>query len=94
MADEPSESDKKGYSETSFERSCVRCCGATTFVLVGLLVLSWVAHAIPIVSVNDAPSFARSLLWSSIAHHTKSYGEWKDAISPPPPSFGDGAGNF
>ena len=83
-----------GYKESDTQRACVRCCGATSFVLLGLLSLSWYAHSMPVVSVSDAPPFARSMLWAAIAHHTNAYEDWKSGISPPPPSFGDGKGNF
>ena len=31
------------------------------------------------------PAYAKSLLWSSIAHHTKPYQDWSQVTAPPPP---------
>ena len=79
-----------GYVETNCQRNTVRCCGSSCFVILGLLLMAWIFHAIPVVTVTDVPAFARSLIWSSIAHHT-----WTDALAPPPPPlrFLDGNGN-
>jgi hypothetical protein len=65
-------------------------------VLLGALVLAWIVHAIPVVSITDVPSFARSLMWMSISHHVTGMDSWRDddAAPPPPPRFGDGRGNF
>ena len=86
--------DQLGYRESDAQRACVRCCGAFCFVCIGLLSLSYWAHSVPIVSVSDAPPFARSLIWSSLAHHTEAWQSWQSGLAPPPPSFGDGKGNF
>ena len=79
-----------GYTETDCQRNTVRCCGSSCFVILGLLTIAWVFHAIPVATVTDAPAFARSLIWMSIAHHT-----WADNPAPPPPPlmFLDGNGN-
>lgn len=80
--------------ETQLERTSVRCVGATCFVLWSVLVFSWAVYAAPLSWVSDAPRFARSLLYLSVAHHTDQWKEHVDALPPPPPSFGDGRGNF
>lgn len=82
------------YQETSFETTCVRCCGACCLIFMGLLIVSWVVHAIPVATITDVPAFARSVLWMSIAHHTDAWNSAQARVSPPPPRFGDGAGHF
>lgn len=82
------------YEESEWETTTVRCCGAFACVLLGTLVLSWIVHAIPISTVTDIPPFARSMIWMSIAHHTDAWKAQQGSISPPPPAFGDGLGNF
>ena len=82
------------YNEAEWETTTVRCCGAFCCVLLGVFALSWVVHAIPISTVNDIPPFARSMIWMSIAHHTDPWQRMQGSVSPPPPVFGDGLGNF
>ena len=43
-------------------------------MFMGLVIMAWVFHAIPVATVTDVPPFARSLIWMSIAHHTE---PWK-----------------
>ena len=78
--------------ESACQRNAVKCCGSVFFVFVGLVAVSWAFHAFEVGS-EEAPKFARSLIWLSIAHHTDYYNE-QMAEPPPPPSFGDGKGNF
>lgn len=80
--------------ETRLERSSVNCVGACCFVLLGILGFSWAVYALPLSWVSDAPAFARNLIWLSIAHHTDQWQDHIDTLPPPPPSFGDGNGNF
>ena len=82
------------YDETDCERSTVKACGTGCCIFVGLCVLSWVVHAIPVSTISDIPPFANSLLYLSIAHHTDQWKEEQNRVSPPPPMFGDGNGNF
>lgn len=82
------------YYESECETTAVRSCGACCCVLLGVLILSWVVHAIPVSTVTDIPPFARSMIWMSIAHHTEPWQAAKQGHSPPPPAFGDGLGNF
>lgn len=82
------------YDEKEFETTTVRCCGAFLCVLISMLALSWVIHAIPVSTITDIPPFARSVIWMSIAHHTDAWQQREGSISPPPPAFGDGLGNF
>lgn len=82
------------YNETAFETTTVRCCGGVCCVFLSLLTLAWIVHAIPVSTITDIPPFARSALWMSLAHHTDPWKELQDNFSPPPPSFGDGLGNF
>ena len=82
------------YYESEWETTTVRCCGAFCCVFLGVLVLSWVVHAIPVSTITDIPPFARSMIWMSIAHHTDPWKEAQGSTSPPPPAFGDGLGNF
>ena len=89
-----SSDDLDGYSETAFETNMVRSCGGCLFIFLGIRVLSWTVHAIPVATVTDIPPYARSMLWMSIAHHTNAWQEMQTAFSPPPPAFGDGRGNF
>jgi hypothetical protein len=86
--------DYDATNETSFERTAVRCVGASCFVLLSTLAFVWAVHAAPLGWVSDAPSFARSLLWRSLAHHTDQYRDHFGNYPPPPPQFGDGRGNF
>lgn len=96
-----------GYKETSCQRTTARCCGAGCCVFLGLLTLSWIVHSIPWADA-EAPAFARSLIWMSIAHHTEQWKSWCRTnpeclaanyqylgVEPnPTPQFGDGNGNF
>ena len=77
------------YTEGARELRWVRGCGACCFVLVGLLALTWVFNALPVAGVQNAPPFARSVLWISVAHHTHSWEDWyaKHTPPPPPPTF-------
>ena len=84
----------EAYYEAEWETTTVRCCGACCCVFLGVLVLSWIIHAIPVSTVTDIPPFARSMIWMSIAHHTDAWKAQQGSISPPPPAFGDGLGNF
>ena len=86
--------DSRGYQESGFETTMVRCCGGCCLILIGLCVLAWVVHAIPVATINDIPPFARSLIWMSLAHHTDAWKIQQGGVSPPPPAFGDGRGNF
>lgn len=82
------------YDETPFETTTVRCCGGFCCVFLSMLVLAWTVHAIPVATITDIPPFARSALWMSLAHHTDPWKQLQGGVSPPPPSFGDGIGNF
>ena len=77
------------YTETACERSVVRTCGVCGCVALVLLCTTWAFAAFPIASVTDAPPFARTLVWMSIAHHTTTWQEWQAASAPPPspPTF-------
>jgi len=90
----PSQPWYETYAETPVETAVVRCCGACCCVLLGICVVAWVVHAVPVSTITDIPSFARSALWMSIAHHTDAWNEMKNSFPPPPPQFGDGRGNF
>ena len=81
------------YSESDCETQTVRNTGACVWILLGLCTISWIFHSFPVLGTTDTPSFARTLIWSSIAHHTS---VWQDAMAsypPPPPNFQDGNGN-
>lgn len=82
------------YDESQFETLIVRGCGACCCVVLGVFVLSWIVHAIPVSTITDIPPFARSMIWMSIAHHTDAWQQMQGSVSPPPPAFGDGNGNF
>ena len=84
----------EGYQETDFETTTVRCCGAVCCIITGVFALSWYIHAIPVATISDIPSFARSMIWMSIAHHTDAWRAQQGLVSPPPPMFGDGQGHF
>ena len=88
------DSDLLKYDETDCERSTVKACGNLCCVFLGLCALSWFVHAIPVQTITDNPPFANSLLYLSIAHHTNQWQDAQNSVSPPPPSFGDGKGNF
>lgn len=82
------------YQPCLCEPTCCINLGGVAWLFLGLCTVSWIFHAFPIMGTTDTPQFARSLLWSSIAHHTDA---WKDAYyayPPPPPTFGDGLGNY
>lgn len=80
--------------ETQLERNSCKCLGGSCFVVLAVLVFTWSVHAAPLSWVSDAPAFARSLLLLSVAHHTDEWKDHVDSLPPPPPSFGDGRGNF
>jgi len=82
------------YEESVGVTTTVRCCGAFCCVLMGVFALSWIVHAIPVATISDIPSFARSVIWMSIAHHTDAWRAQQGVVSPPPPMFGDGQGHF
>ena len=96
-----------GYYETNCQRTTVRCCGASCFVFLGMSILAWVTHSIPVADA-DVPAFARSLIWMSLAHHTDAWKDWCKSDEQclannagwlgvqhePTPQFGDGKGNF
>ena len=99
MADPESGEEKPPIPEEYFESDCetqsVRNTGAIIWVVLGLCAVSWVFHSFPVMGTTDTPSFAKSLIWASIAHHTDAWqGAMASSSSPPPPSFGDGADNF
>lgn len=77
------------YEETARERTIVRGCGVCCCVVAVLLSLTYAFAAFPIASVTDAPAFARTLLWLSVAHHTDAWREYRvDTLPPPsPPTF-------
>lgn len=75
----------ESYSESAREADCVRGCGACLFVGIGLLLVTYLFNAIPVADANDAPPFARSLLWLSLAHHTNAWSDWLVISTPPPP---------
>jgi hypothetical protein len=79
--------------ESELERGCVRCVGASCFVVFAFLTFTWIIHSIPLSWVSEAPAFARSLLWLSVAHNTPEWAEHYGALPPPPPQFLDGQGN-
>ena len=84
VVDEDDDQGDETANETACERETARCGGATLVVLGGVLALTWAVHALPFASIDDAPPFARSLLWMSVAHHTESWHAWRDARTPPP----------
>ena len=73
------------YTESRYGQCCLRCCGGACWLLLGLCIVAWVAHSIPVGGVADAPAFSKSLLWRSIAHHTDTWQDWATATTPPPP---------
>ena len=78
------------YKEGRCQQCCLRCLGASCWVFFGLCVVAWVAGGWRVEgssSLAGAPSFARSLLWRSLAHHTGAWDRWEGSISPPPPVF-------
>ena len=78
------------YKEGLCQQCCLRCLGASCWVFLGLCTVAWVAHSISVEgssSLADAPSFAQSLIWRSMAHHTVEWDRWQGSVSPPPPVF-------
>jgi len=76
------------YKEARCTQCGLRCCGAGCWVLLGLCIVAWVAHAISVEgSLADAPAFSKTLIWRSLAHHTDVWDDWERSISPPPPVF-------
>lgn len=98
MADPESGEEKPPIPEEYFESDCetqtVRYSGAGLWVLLGLSAVSYLFHIFPVMGTTDTPTFARSLIWASIAHHTDAWQNTAGSSPPPPPSFGDGGGNF
>ena len=82
------------YEESDFETTTVRCCGAACCIFLGICGVAWIVHAIPVATISDIPSFARSMIWMSIAHHTDQWQRMQASYSPPPPAYGDGRGHF
>ncbi len=75
------------YTESRYGQCCLRCCGGACWVLLGLCIVAWVAHSIPVGGVADAPAFSKTLLWMSIAHHTDTWQTWQASTPPPPPNW-------
>lgn len=65
--------------------ACVTCTGSLLCsclcVIVFLIIFSWV----PVAGLNDAPSYAQTLLYLSVAHHFDDVQEYLARASPPPP---------
>lgn len=78
----------KDYSENRWIQFGFRCLGSFCYVFLGLCIVSYVVHAIPLPgSFGSMPANAHSLLWASIVHHTDAYKNYKVAFPPPPPTF-------
>jgi hypothetical protein len=67
----------------------LRCACPVVYALLAFAAFSWVVVLFPLPGVSDAPAFARSLIWSSLAHQSDEYDRWKarNALPPPPPHF-------
>tara|TARA_B100001094_G_C17624866_1_gene527600 strand:+ start:141 stop:443 length:303 start_codon:yes stop_codon:yes gene_type:complete len=65
--------------------ACVTCAGSLACsclcVVVFLIIFSWV----PVAGLSDAPSYAQTLLYLSVAHHFDDVQEYLARASPPPP---------
>ena len=79
----------KVYSESRWLQCGLMSCGNVCCVFLGLCGVAWLFHAIPTQwgYVSDMPSYGKTLLWASLAHHTDAYSGYRTAFSPPPPSF-------
>ena len=78
------------YKEGRCAQCCLRCTGAGCWIVLGLCIVTWVAHGISVEgssSLSEAPSFSRTLIWRSLAHHTDAWEIWQSDTSPPPPGF-------
>ena len=65
--------------------ACVSCAGSLLCsclcVFVFLIIFSWV----PVAGLSDAPRYAQTLLYLSVAHHFDDVQEYLGRASPPPP---------
>ena len=63
----------------------VGCCGKIGFVVFGLTLVATVLAYLPVVGVTDAPDYARSMLYASVAHHFTDVDAYLDHLAPSPP---------
>lgn len=87
---EPEPYVPREYKEGRMTQFCLRCAGGGCWIFLGLCVVAWVAHSITVEgssSIAGAPSFSKTLIWRSLAHHTPAWDRWQGDVSPPPPSF-------
>ena len=76
------------------EGKCLQCqlrlWGTCCWVFLGFCAFAWTVHSFQIAgssSISEAPSFSKSLIWRSMAHHTDAWQDWQSSYSPPPPAW-------
>lgn len=75
------------YRENAVAVEAVKTCGACAWVFLGFVAFTVFVSYFPVSGVTEAPAYAKTLLYLSVAHH---FDDVKDAlgdVSPPPPSF-------
>lgn len=79
------------YVEPECVTQCVRCCGACVFVISGLLVFTLALQSLRIGDDDDdgpTPAPFESILWSSVAYHTRTWRAARKLLPPAaPPAF-------
>lgn len=75
------------YTENPVKVAAVQSIGGCCCVLCGLLAFLVCVSYIPVSGVTEVPSYARTLLYMSLAHHMTDVQDAVSSISPPPPSF-------
>lgn len=78
---------KPYYPEPDDTVCCLRCGGACAWICLGLTLFTLILSAIPISGISDAPSYARNLVYMSVAHHFEDVQQHIYDVSPPPPQF-------
>ena len=97
MEDDDEESGKvipEEYNEGACVTQSVRNLGSFCWWFWCMCALSWLLHSFQLYPDSEAPAFASSLLYRSIAHHTDTWQDARASIAPSPPRFGDGRGGY
>ena len=75
------------YRENAATVEAVRACGACAWVFLGFVAFTVFVSYLPVSGVTEAPSYAKTFLYMSLAHHFDDVSEVLGNVSPPPPSF-------
>jgi hypothetical protein len=75
------------YKENEYKIFAVRCIGTSCWVFSGLVVFFFLISNIQISGVTEVPSYAKTLMYLSLAHHMTDVNDAISSVSPPPPLF-------